>query len=55
MATEEEYLYDGVYASYDGFHIKLRTQRENGDHVIYLEPRVWDCLIDFAKKIGWEE
>jgi hypothetical protein len=35
----ETYLYDGVYASFDGFQIKLRTQRAAGDHVIYLEPR----------------
>ncbi len=45
--SEETYLYDSVYASYDGFHIKLRTQRDTGDHVVYLEPRLWDALKDW--------
>ena len=51
----EEYLYDGIYASFDGFHIKLRTQREGGiDHVIYLEPRAWDGLRRYAKRCGMD-
>lgn len=49
----EEYLYDGVYASFDGFQIKLRVERDNGDHIIYLEPRAWDDLLRFVKRIGW--
>lgn len=52
---QEEYLYDGVYASCDGMHIKLRTQRDNGDHVIYLVPQLWDELKRFAQRIGWDE
>jgi hypothetical protein len=50
----EEYLYDGVYASFDGFQIKLRTEREEGDHVIYLEPRLWNELKEFAKRCGMD-
>lgn len=34
----ETYLGDGLYASFDGWQIKLRAPRENGDHVVYLEP-----------------
>lgn len=48
----EEFLYDGIYASFDGWQIKLRVERETGDHVIYLEPRAWDDLKRYAKKVG---
>lgn len=33
----EEFLGDGLYASFDGWHIGLRAPRENGDHCVYLE------------------
>ena len=46
--SDETYIGDGVYASFDGFMIKLRTQRDNGDHVIYLEPNVYDDLVRFG-------
>jgi hypothetical protein len=54
MTQTEEYLYDGIYASFDGFQIKLRTEREEGDHVIYLEPTAWDLLVDFAIRCRME-
>ena len=38
--TEEVYLGDGLYASCDGYAIKLRAPREGGDHEVYLEPSV---------------
>ena len=41
----EIYLGDGLYASYDGWMIKLRAPREDGDHVVYLEPTVWRALL----------
>lgn len=47
---KEQYLYDGVYASFDGFMIKLQTERENRDHVIYIEPELWEMLDLFAKQ-----
>lgn len=52
--SEEIYLYDGLYASFDGFQIKLRTPREEGDHVVYLEPRTYDELRKFGLKVGFE-
>lgn len=52
---DEEYLYDGVYVSFDGFQIRLRTRRDEGDHVIFLEPRLWDDLKEFAKRCGMED
>lgn len=35
---KEEYLGDGLYVSFDGWQFCLRAPRENGDHVVYLEP-----------------
>jgi hypothetical protein len=49
----ECYLGDGLYASFDGFQIKLRTTRGDGDHEVYLEPSVYKALEDFARKL-WE-
>lgn len=55
MATESNekvYLGDAVYASYDGYHIVLTT--ENGiriANVIYLEPQVFQALIEYANKL----
>jgi hypothetical protein len=54
MTDREEYLADGVYASFDGWQIKLRTEREDGNHVIYLEPQLWDVLKTFAKRCGMD-
>ena len=35
---EQVYIGDGVYARWDGFAVKLTTERDNGAHFIYLEP-----------------
>jgi hypothetical protein len=37
MPRNETYLGDGLYASFDGWQIRLRAPRENGDHEVYLE------------------
>jgi hypothetical protein len=38
MSTEREtYLGDGLYASFDGWQVRLRAPRENGDHQVFLE------------------
>jgi hypothetical protein len=47
-APQETYLGDGLYASFDGFTIWLRAPRENGDHVVALEPLVYAELIRFV-------
>ena len=36
----EEYLGDGLYASFDGWQVILRTPRIGGDHFVALEPEV---------------
>ena len=52
MADEQEetYLGDGLYASFDGWQIKLRAPRESYDHVVYLEPEVYRELVRYAGK-----
>ena len=35
MNENEVYIGDGVYASHDGYQVKLRTRRNDGDHVIF--------------------
>jgi hypothetical protein len=48
---DEHYLGDGLYASFDGWQFCLRAPRENGDHVVYLEPHVLASLIAYAKAV----
>jgi hypothetical protein len=50
--TLQQYLGDGVYASFDGYHIWLRVEREFG-HVeqIALEPDVVAQLVVYADKV----
>ena len=43
----ETYLGDGLYASFDGFMIRLRAPREEGDHWVALEPDVYQALVAF--------
>ena len=52
MTTREEhYIGDAVYASFDGWQIKLRTDDGN-NQVIYLEPSVVRSLVEYAKRVG---
>jgi hypothetical protein len=46
ITQQEEFLGDGLYASVeDGWLVRLRAPRENGDHVVYLEPEIFAALI----------
>lgn len=48
MSEREEYLGDGLYASFDGWQVKLRAPRENGDHEVFLEPGLTlDAFLEF--------
>ena len=50
---EPEYLGDGVYASFDGYHIWLRTGAHEGPgvtNVIALEPSVYRALLRYYDK-----
>lgn len=43
----ETYLGDGLYASFDGYQIKLRAPRDGADSVVFLEPEVVMALADY--------
>ena len=43
------YLGDGVYASFDGFHVILHTPRVGGDHWVALDPGV---LVEFERYLS---
>jgi hypothetical protein len=47
----EIYLGDSLYASFDGWHIKLRAPRANGDHIVFLDASIFKELAQFAEKV----
>ena len=47
----EVYIGDGVYVTYDGWQIWLRTTREEGDHQIALEPETYTALVQFVERL----
>jgi hypothetical protein len=50
------YVGDGVYVSFDGEHVWLRTRREHAVHEIGLAPEVWNELKLYVEtKIMTEE
>ena len=48
--TDQEYLGDGVYASFDGYHIVLAANHHE-NAVISLEPEVLDALLAYRERI----
>jgi hypothetical protein len=48
--SEETYLGDGLYASFDGFMFTLRAPRGNIDHWVGLEPAVMKAFDDFRRE-----
>lgn len=48
---DKTYLGDGVYASFDGYQIRLSSRRDDGTDVIYLEPEVYTALTKFVEKL----
>lgn len=50
----ESYIGDGVYASFDGWQIKLRAPREQGDHVVFLDEDTFLGLLRFMRRWGHE-
>lgn len=47
----EEYLGDGLYASFDGFQIKLRAPRWKGDHEVYMEGPVLAAFLAYVDRL----
>jgi hypothetical protein len=46
-AHAETYIGDGVYVSFDGWGIWLRTPRETGEHRIALDPDNFRALLNW--------
>lgn len=52
VETKKTYLGDGVYASFDGFMIRLFTNNGLRDlNEIYLEDTVLEALFGFVRRI----
>lgn len=47
---EDDYLGDGVYASFDGRHITLDLRAQDTTTYIALEPAVMEALIRYYKR-----
>jgi len=51
--TNKIYLGDGVYVSYDGYHIVLTTSTGGEpDNTIYLDHYVSTQLVEYMKRLG---
>lgn len=48
---KEEYLGDGLYASFNGYAIVLREPRVGGDHFVAFEPSVYEALVRYANRV----
>lgn len=49
---KETYLGDGLYASFDGYQIKLRAPHGNGRNMeVYLEPPVLEAFERFVAQL----
>ena len=51
---KERYLGDGVYASFDGFHVWLATNQWD-NKVVALDPDVWKALCDYVAELEKKE
>lgn len=47
--TDETYLGDGLYASYDGYQIKLRAPSGGVDNKVYLDPNTMNEFVQFVE------
>ena len=53
MQEQETYLGDGCYVSLEPhIGIKLRAPRVGGDHVVYMEPAVFDAFLTWCNLAG---
>lgn len=51
MDNTKSYIGDGVYVSFDGWQLCLETERSDGTERIYLEPAVWESLVDYVERL----
>lgn len=51
---DEEFLGDGLYVSFDGYQYCLRAPREDGDHVVYIDPFIMANLDAYRERVAKE-
>lgn len=51
MSEGEVYLGDGLFASWDGYHIRLRAPRSGGDDEVFLEAETLAAFLEFVKAL----
>ncbi len=51
MPERETYLGDGLYASFDGWHIRLRAPDDGGDRVVYLDGTVLNAFERYVAEL----
>lgn len=55
MEKKKEYLGDGVYAEFDGYHIVLKANDPKfPTDIIYLDEHVLRALVSFAERLKEE-
>lgn len=48
---EPVYLGDSVYASFDGYQIWLHLNDHHSRPLIALDPKTWDQLVSYGKRV----
>lgn len=51
-STYPEYLGDGVYATFDGWHIRLHVGSHESPSVVALEPEVLEALNKYNQRLN---
>lgn len=51
---KETYIGDGVYASFDGYQIWLRTVRDDAEHMIAIDHRTFEALYQYGHSWGFK-
>jgi len=47
MSDRKTYLGDGLYASFDGYQVRLRAPRDGVDHEVFLESSTLKAFLPF--------
>ncbi len=50
LTKYDDYIGDGVYVSFDGYHIWLAAN-DHRNKVVALEPEVFERLVKYAERI----
>lgn len=54
LSGHETYLGDGLYASFDGYQIRLRAPHADGNVCVYLEPGTHAQFLKFSSDLAGE-